>query len=34
MYRDLFPELTLRKEGHLTAAEGFDDVTWWLFEKA
>jgi pseudaminic acid biosynthesis-associated methylase len=33
IYQELFPELVLRKEGKLTAAEGFDDVTYWLFEK-
>lgn len=27
------PSLTLIETGHLTAAEGFDDITWWLFEK-
>lgn len=32
LYRELFPQLKLHAEGHLTAAEGFDDVTWWLFE--
>jgi spore coat polysaccharide biosynthesis protein SpsF len=34
LYTELFPELTLKKTGHLTAAEGFDDVTWWLFERS
>src|SRR5262249_27056461 len=29
-----FPEtLRLAEQGHLTAADGFDDVTWWLFER-
>jgi pseudaminic acid biosynthesis-associated methylase len=32
-YRELFPELTLRRHGRLTRNEGFDDVTYWLFEK-
>lgn len=30
---DVDPTLTLVETGYLTAAEGFDDVTWWLFEK-
>ncbi len=34
LYQDLFPELTLRKTGFLGQAEGWDDVTYWLFEKA
>ena len=33
MYLSLFPELTLRKTGFLSKAEGWDDVTYWLFEK-
>ncbi|MSP59284.1 MAG: methyltransferase domain-containing protein [Myxococcales bacterium] len=32
-YLRLFPELTLRKQGFLGKAEGWDDVTFWLFEK-
>jgi len=27
------PNLSLTDTGYLTAAEGFDDITWWLFEK-
>lgn len=34
-YQELFPELTLRKTGFLPReAGGWDDVTYWLFEKA
>lgn len=33
LYRELFPELKLRKEGFLSKAEGWDDVTWQVFEK-
>jgi pseudaminic acid biosynthesis-associated methylase len=33
IYRRLFPELELVDEGRLGADEGFDDVTWWLFER-
>jgi pseudaminic acid biosynthesis-associated methylase len=32
-YREVAPGLALHRRGHLTRAEGFDDVTWWLFEK-
>jgi pseudaminic acid biosynthesis-associated methylase len=28
-----YPQLLLVQRGHLTADEGFDDVTWWLFER-
>jgi pseudaminic acid biosynthesis-associated methylase len=34
LYQELFPELALRKTGFLGRAEGWDDVTYWLFEKA
>jgi spore coat polysaccharide biosynthesis protein SpsF len=34
LYQRLFPELTLRKKGFLSQADGWDDVTWWVFEKA
>jgi len=34
LYRELFPELTLRGQGFLGKDQGWDDVTWWLFEKA
>lgn len=34
LYQELFPELTLRKTGFLARAQGgWDDVTYWLFEK-
>jgi pseudaminic acid biosynthesis-associated methylase len=33
IYQALFPELRLLKEGFLSRAEGWDDVTFWLFEK-
>lgn len=33
-FRELFPELTLIDEGFLGSDEGWDDVTWWLFERA
>ncbi len=34
LYQRLFPALTLRKQGFLGQGEGWDDVTWWVFEKA
>ena len=33
IYQDTFPELSLVDEGHLSPDDGWDDVTWWLFEK-
>ena len=33
LYGELFPELRLIDEGFLGRADGWDDVTWWLFEK-
>jgi pseudaminic acid biosynthesis-associated methylase len=33
IYRGLFPELKLRKQGFLGRDDGWDDVTYWLFEK-
>ena len=33
-YQELFPELTLRKQGFLSKAEGWDDVTYWVLEKS
>jgi pseudaminic acid biosynthesis-associated methylase len=33
LYRELFPEMELVEEGFLGHAEGWDDVTWWLFER-
>ena len=34
IYQELFPELQLRKQGFLGKADGFDDATWWLFERS
>ncbi len=33
LYQQLFPGLKLRKQGFLSRAEGWDDVTFWMFEK-
>jgi spore coat polysaccharide biosynthesis protein SpsF len=33
IYRVLFPELQLRKQGFLSQKYGWDDITYWLFEK-
>jgi pseudaminic acid biosynthesis-associated methylase len=33
IYQELFPELTLRAEGFLTKEQGFDRVTWQVFER-
>ena len=33
LYRELFPELALVDEGFLGRAEGWDDVSWWLFTR-
>lgn len=33
IYRELFPELQLRKEGFLGSELGFDQVSYWLFER-
>lgn len=33
LYRELFPELELVREGQVGLDEGFDDVTWWLFGR-
>jgi pseudaminic acid biosynthesis-associated methylase len=33
LFLEVAPELTLADTGRLTAEQGFDDVTWWLFEK-
>jgi hypothetical protein len=32
-YLELFPNLRLVKEGFLGKEHGWDDVTWWLFER-
>lgn len=34
LYRELFPELRPVDEGFLGRTDGWDEVTWWLFEKA
>lgn len=33
LYQTLFPGLILREEGFLTSEEGFDRVTYWVFER-
>lgn len=33
IYKELFPELRLCKQGFLSCEEGWDDVTYWVFEK-
>ena len=33
LFQQLFPELQLQDEGFLGKEQGWDDVTWWLFEK-
>lgn len=33
LYQALFPELTLRKQGFMGKDQGWDDVTYWVFEK-
>jgi pseudaminic acid biosynthesis-associated methylase len=32
-YQQLFPGLVLRKKGFLSRSDGWDDVTYWVFEK-
>jgi pseudaminic acid biosynthesis-associated methylase len=34
LYASLFPELRLVKKGFLGKDAGWDDVTWWLFERS
>lgn len=34
IYQELFPELTLRKQGVLGPDQGWKDVTYWVFEKS
>jgi pseudaminic acid biosynthesis-associated methylase len=34
IYQELFPELKLHKQGFLGPEEGFDDVTYWVFQKS
>ena len=33
LFRRLFPDLHLLRHGFLPRSSGWDDVTWWLFEK-
>jgi hypothetical protein len=33
IYQELFPELRLIQQGFLGRDEGWDDVTYWMFEK-
>jgi pseudaminic acid biosynthesis-associated methylase len=33
LYQQLFPELKLRKQGFLGKDQGWDDVTFWMFER-
>jgi pseudaminic acid biosynthesis-associated methylase len=33
LYQTLFPELKLLNKGFLPKSEGWDDATWWMFEK-
>lgn len=34
LFAQMFPELALVDSGFLSRDEGWDDVTWWLFERA
>ncbi len=34
LYRKLFPTLVLREQGFLPRAQGWDDITFWVFEKS
>jgi spore coat polysaccharide biosynthesis protein SpsF len=34
LFQEVDPSLTLVDTGRLSASDGFDDVTWWLFRKA
>jgi hypothetical protein len=33
LYQELFPGLQQLERGHLSRADGWDDVTYWVFEK-
>lgn len=33
LYQEIFPELRLRTQGFLSRQEGWDDHTYWVFEK-
>ena len=32
-YQELWPDLSLREKGFLSREQGFDDMTYWVFEK-
>ena len=35
LFLDLFPyELTLLRQGYLSPEQGWDRITWWLFERS
>lgn len=34
LYQQLFSDLRLRRQGFLSRADGWDDVTYWIFEKS
>lgn len=34
LFTDTFPQLSLEREGYLTPEEGWDRITWWLFQKS
>jgi hypothetical protein len=34
IYLEMFPELSLLKQGFLGRDEGWDNITYWLFEKS
>jgi pseudaminic acid biosynthesis-associated methylase len=34
LYQEIFPDLSLHSKGFLSRAQGWDDVTYWVFEKA
>jgi pseudaminic acid biosynthesis-associated methylase len=34
IYRELFPGLKMIDQGFLSHADGWDDVTWWLYERS
>jgi hypothetical protein len=33
IYQEMFPELRLLRQGFLSRDEGWDDITYWVFEK-
>jgi pseudaminic acid biosynthesis-associated methylase len=34
LYQEIFPDLSLHSKGFLSRAQGWDDVSYWVFEKA